>query len=143
MSATPLAYAGFWRRVAAFLLDCFIVFVPVQYLLLILVSLELESAGVWLSLADVAIWWAYKAGMESSGLQATLGKKAMSIKVCDLDGQRISFARASGRFVAWFISAMLFGIGYLVAAFTPKRQALHDIIASTLVVKADPFRPTS
>jgi uncharacterized RDD family membrane protein YckC/Tfp pilus assembly major pilin PilA len=129
-AATPI-FAGFWRRVAAYLLDNLVVMIPTVIAVVIL-----ESSEVWARLAPFVIWWAYKAAMESSAMQATFGKKAMGIKVCDLDGQRISFARASGRFFASFISAILICIGFIMAAFTTKRQALHDLIASTLVVNA-------
>jgi uncharacterized RDD family membrane protein YckC/Tfp pilus assembly major pilin PilA len=128
-AATPI-FAGFWRRVAAYLLDNLIVLIP-----MIVVVVILDSEG-WASLAQFVIWWVYKAGMESSAVQATLGKKAMGIKVCDMEGQRVSFARATGRFFASLISALLLCIGYIMAGFTTKRQALHDLIASTLVVNA-------
>jgi uncharacterized RDD family membrane protein YckC len=59
----------------------------------------------------------------------------MSIVVTDLQGNRISFARATGRHFAKYLSAFLLGIGFLMAAFTSKKQALHDFIAETLVVK--------
>jgi uncharacterized RDD family membrane protein YckC len=62
-------------------------------------------------------------------------KKAMGIKVVDLQGNRISFPRAFGRFFATYLSGIILGIGYLMALFTGKRQTLHDMIASTLVVK--------
>lgn len=81
------------------------------------------------------IAWLYSALMESSAKQATLGKMALGIVVTDLNGRRISFARATGRYFSKaFLSAILL-IGYIIAAFTEKRQALHDIIAGTLVVK--------
>lgn len=78
--------------------------------------------------------WLYYALMESSKRQATLGKMALGIKVTDTDGNRISFGRASGRYFAKFISGFVFMIGYIMAGFTAKKQALHDIIASCLVI---------
>ena len=75
--------------------------------------------------------------MESSSTQATLGKMAMSIVVTDISGNRVSFGRATGRHFAKIISAIILYIGYLMIAFTEKKQGLHDIIADTLVeVKA-------
>jgi len=78
--------------------------------------------------------WIYEAWMMSSEWQATVGKRALGIKVTGLDGGRISFARATGRHFAKYISICLLFGGYIMAAFTAKKQALHDMIAETLVV---------
>lgn len=78
--------------------------------------------------------WLYAAFMESSTTQATLGKMICGLKVTDENGNRLTFNRATGRHFAKFLSAMIFCIGYVMAAFTRKKQALHDIIAQTLVV---------
>ena len=72
--------------------------------------------------------------MESSQKQATLGKIIVGIKVTDLEGNRISFAKASGRHFGKYISAFILCIGYIMAGFTEKKQALHDILASCLVI---------
>jgi uncharacterized RDD family membrane protein YckC len=72
--------------------------------------------------------------MESSSKQATLGKLALGIVVTDLNGNRISFGRATGRYFGKIVSGMIFAIGYIMAGFTEKKQALHDMIASCLVV---------
>ena len=77
--------------------------------------------------------WIYEASMESSSRQATLGKMALSLSVVDLQGNRISFARASGRHFAKFLSGIILLIGYIMAGFTERKQALHDMIAGTLV----------
>ena len=82
-----------------------------------------------------AIGWIYCAGSESSSWQATPGKRILGIAVTDLAGSRISFARASGRYLAESLSSALFLIGYLVQPFTERRQALHDVLAGTLVVR--------
>lgn len=79
--------------------------------------------------------WVYYALLESSSWQATLGKKALGLEVTDLIGARISFGRATGRWAARYISVMTLGIGYLLAGFTEKKQALHDLIAGTLVIR--------
>jgi uncharacterized RDD family membrane protein YckC len=80
------------------------------------------------------IVWLYFAKLESSEAQATWGKRALSIFVTDANGQRMTFGRASGRFFAKIITGMIpFGIGYIMAGFTAKKQALHDMIAGTLV----------
>ncbi|MFC0270693.1 RDD family protein [Metabacillus herbersteinensis] len=80
---------------------------------------------------------AYYAGMHSSKWQATLGKKILGIKVTDLNGNRISFWRALGRLMSMqFLSGILM-IGFIITFFTEKKQSLHDLIASTIVVKED------
>ena len=73
--------------------------------------------------------------MDSSSKQGTLGKMAIGIKVTDLEGKRITFGRATGRHFGKYLSYFTMYIGYLMAAFTQKRQALHDIIAGTLVLE--------
>jgi len=75
--------------------------------------------------------------MESSVWQATLGKKTLGLRVTDLQGNRISFGRASGRFFGRIISGLTLFIGYIMAGFTEKKQALHDIIASCLVIRQE------
>src|SRR5882724_2698513 len=87
-SAQP--YAGFWRRTFAYLID---------YVLVIFASSMLGAllATVFRGLMPIVVIvsvWLYYALMESSELQATLGKRALGIKVTDLDGNRISFGRA-------------------------------------------------
>ena len=79
--------------------------------------------------------WLYYALLESSAWQATLGKKALGLEVTDLAGARVSFGRATGRYFARYISFFTIGIGYIMAGFTAKKQALHDMIAGTLVIR--------
>jgi len=86
---------------------------------------------VWVGL----IQWLYFALFESSRLQATPGKLLVGVKVTDMEGRRIGFGRATTRALAKGLSALLCYIGYLMAAFTAQRQALHDIMARTLVLK--------
>jgi uncharacterized RDD family membrane protein YckC len=138
-------YAGFWLRVAAFLIDGMILTAG-YFILMFAVAFSLlaqgpepqmaESLGfifgLWL--VSVIVPWLYVALMESSSKQATLGKMACGIKVTDLAGNRISFGRATGRHFAEAIIGFTFLVGYVMAAFTQRRQALHDMIASTVVV---------
>jgi uncharacterized RDD family membrane protein YckC len=81
--------------------------------------------------------WLYFALLESSKLQGTLGKAALNIRVTDLDGRRISFGRATGRHFGKWLSGLTLLIGYLIQPFTRRRQALHDLLAGTLVVRRD------
>lgn len=128
-----MIYSGFWVRSFAFLIDCIII-VPLNTIILSYLD---EGSVVRLLLPNL-IWWGYSAGMISSNFQATFGKKILGLKVVGLDGCRISFARASGRFFASILSGLIFGIGYLMVAFNPKKQGLHDQIAGTYVVKNMP-----
>ncbi|MDX6534177.1 MAG: hypothetical protein QOF68_1921 [Gaiellales bacterium] len=123
----PTSYAGFWKRAAAFLIDAIILAVPNA---IILAALGRSSGDLVVLVLD----WLYFAYQESSEAQATLGKRALGIKVTDVEGNRITFARATGRYFAKILSALTLLIGYIMAAFTARKQALHDLIAGTLVV---------
>ena len=79
----------------------------------------------------------YFAYFESSAKQATLGKQIVGIYVTDMNGERISFANALGRFFAKILSGMIMYVGYIMILFTEKNQGLHDMIASTLVMQRD------
>lgn len=83
---------------------------------------------------NAVIEWLYFALFESSAKQATFGKMIVGIKVTDLQGNKISFGRATGRYFGKILSGFILGIGYLMAAFTERKQALHDILSSCLVV---------
>jgi DNA phosphorothioation-dependent restriction protein DptG len=120
-------YAGFWRRFVAWLIDAVLLGL-VGVILNIIFQAEVSGP------VSTIIGWVYFAGMESSTRQATLGKQAMNIFVTDLNGQRLSFLRATGRYFAKFLSAIILLIGFFMAAFTARKQALHDMIASTLVL---------
>ncbi len=91
-----------------------------------------QAAG---SLVSLLIGWAYFAIQESSPKQATIGKQAMGLVVTDIEGQPISFAKASIRHFSKILSALILMIGYIMALFTEKKQALHDMIAGTLVLQ--------
>jgi uncharacterized RDD family membrane protein YckC len=122
-------YAGFWRRFFALILDTFVLSAADLFVHLILRS---ETS---ISLMNITIAWLYFALMESSIHQATLGKMAMGIHVTDMGEGRISFARATGRHFAKIISGLTLGIGYIMAAFTERKQALHDMMAGCLVIR--------
>jgi uncharacterized RDD family membrane protein YckC len=120
-------YAGFWKRFLAYLIDAIILGAIGGIL-----TMQMDDTAA--SSVTTIIGWLYFAGLESSARQATLGKSVLGIYVTDLDGNRISFLRATGRYFAKFISAIILMIGFIMAAFTPRKQALHDMIASTLVL---------
>lgn len=124
-------YAGFWRRWAAAVVDAILLYVVAVPVFLVV------GAGLLGNLVGLLVAWIYHAGMQSSPKQATFGKMAFGIKVTRLDGERASFLRATARYFSTLVSTVLAMIGYLMAAFTQKKQALHDLIAGTLVVRAD------
>lgn len=128
-----MKYAGFWIRFVALLIDCIII-VPLNNYILSYMG----DGSILRLLGPNLIWWVYTAGLTSSNLQGTLGKKILGLKVVDLNGNRISFARATGRFFASILSGLILGIGYLMVAFNPKKQGLHDQIAGTYVIKNTP-----
>ena len=121
------AYAGFWKRFAAVVIDAIIFSLASGILITITFG-----AGILVALFGQ---WIYEAWMISSEWQATVGKRAFGLTVTGLDGGRISFARATGRYFAKYISALLLCIGFIMAAFTARKQALHDMIAETLVIE--------
>jgi uncharacterized RDD family membrane protein YckC len=92
------------------------------------------AAGLLLRLVLMGVAWLYFAYQESSAAQATLGKRFLGLVVTDTSGRRISFARASGRHFGKIISGMILSIGYAMARFTERKQALHDMMAGCLVV---------
>jgi len=95
----------------------------------------MSNMGIF-ELVALVITWLYFALMESSPRGATVGKMAMSLRVVDEQGNRISFGRATGRFFAKFVSGIILLIGYIMVAFTERKRALHDMMAGTLVIKA-------
>ncbi len=138
-------YAGFWKRFAAYLIDWVLIVVASG---VFVVALDF-GLGLWEveeaeglanglgQLGGVAIAWLYYALMESGPRQATLGKLAIAIRVTDYRGGRIGFGRASGRYFAQILSALPFMIGYLMAGWTRRKQALHDLVAGCLVVNRE------
>ncbi|QGX66293.1 RDD family protein [Bacillus sp. ms-22] len=86
-------------------------------------------------LIGILVTWLYYALMETSKLQGTLGKMALGIKVTKVTGEKVTFGRATGRFFAKGFLSPILCIGYIIAFFTEKKQALHDLMASTIVVK--------
>lgn len=140
IEASQQYYAGFWKRFAAYIIDYIITFLAGVILGLILrvaerfLGISPNSAAITSSMISLLIGWLYFALMESSEKQGTLGKIVLGIKVTDHLGRKISFARASGRFWAKLLSVISLGVGYIMAAFTKKKQALHDMVADCLVV---------
>ena len=140
-------YGGFWIRFVAAIIDGIIVQVVVMPLSFVAGGVS-GFAGVMGGVPRSGLpilggligfvigvfgTWLYEALMESSTRQATLGKMVFGMKVTDLGGNRISFGRATGRHFGKWVSALILGIGYIMAGFTERKQALHDMLAGTLV----------
>jgi len=138
-------HAGFWRRSAAYLLDSIIVGVIGWIVAIVLMAGLVASGsfsamifGVFLNyIVLIALNWGYFAFQESSPAQATLGKRALGIKVTDEHAERIGFGRATGRFFGKIVSALIANVGFMLAGWTERKQALHDMMASTFVVFRD------
>jgi uncharacterized RDD family membrane protein YckC len=132
------AYGGFWRRGIAAAIDWLLIGV--------VVSLSIGYHGqlapphstvklvVYYALA-VAVVWLYFAAMEASALRATLGKRVVGVRVTTLDGRRIGFGRATARLLAKLLSLAPLGLGFVLAGVDARKQALHDKVAGTLVVR--------
>jgi uncharacterized RDD family membrane protein YckC len=148
-------YAGIWRRIGAWVLDgilLFVVFLPFMFGFMVsrfgadLAGLDLggdptatirEMARQMqpLSFTYALVTWLYFALLEASPKQASLGKMVVGIRVTDLDGHRLSLWRSAGRSAMRYLTSALFPPLLLVAALTRRRQAIHDLIARTLVVR--------
>ena len=129
----PIRYAGFWLRFAAYFIDGIILQV-LAILIYVISGSEILSPQLIPQLVVVIFNFGYFIVMESSDKQATLGKMAVGIYVTDTNGQRISSGRATLRIFGKFISVFTLLIGFFMAGFTERKQALHDMIANTLVV---------
>lgn len=146
------AYAGFWLRFCAAFVDGIILWIVMMIIDVVLFAAVGENYfNYWPdarpmtpavaamnglgSILGIIVGWLYGALQESSAQQATIGKRAVGIMVTDPNGQRISFARATGRHFGKFLSYIILLIGFIMAAFTERKQALHDMMAGTLVVK--------
>jgi uncharacterized RDD family membrane protein YckC len=154
----PSPYAGFWLRVVAHLIDDLLLGIGFGILVLIAVAIigvgslrtmiegmngedpqipaAMISAIIFVGLASMLLVWIYNAAMESSRHQGTLGKMALGLIVTDSQGRPIGFGHATGRYFAKLITGLIpLGIGYAMAGFTEKKQALHDMIAGCLVLR--------
>jgi uncharacterized RDD family membrane protein YckC len=133
-STNDFTYASFWKRLVAALIDGIIVSIPMRMIMFFVGATNPESALQW-SFVSAIVQFLYFTLMESSERQATIGKSMLHIYVIGTNGQRISFGQAAGRYFSKILSALILCIGYLMPLFTEKKQALHDMIASTYVVE--------
>jgi len=159
---TEIRYAGFGKRMASHLIDYFIicfVIVNVYYFFNAMVYSWFEAnpeafhrlypdsekydtyrmataiAFKWALVFNVFFSWGYYAGFESSPWQATPGKKLMGLTITDVDGDRISFAKGSGRYFGKIISGLILGLGYLAILWTERKQGWHDQMSDCVVTE--------
>jgi len=158
MNELELPYASFFQRALARFIDLWVVLLPLFIFYLIdralgspfrnlsvfhwqnpdsatmFLSTDLPGPLIILLLIKLFVAYPYFALLESSHWQGTLGKLALRIKVTDLTGNRISFARATGRYFCKIISSVEFMVGYIIS-FSDQRQTIHDYLSGTLVVR--------
>jgi len=161
-------HAGFWKRVAAYILDAIILYIPNLFIMKAMggdAAQETMKQAVMAAPGDLHVMmtayeqfystmstaviittvlaWLYFAVCESSPWQATVGKLALGIRVTDMHGNRISIPRALGRYAAKYLSTLILCIGFLMVGWTRRKQGLHDMIAGTLVLngRASEFKP--
>lgn len=151
---SEVSYAGFWRRLGAVCIDhlLFGAMIACSGFVLAFPALLLGFISMFsvatMTLFTISLWtfgtalllaahWLYYAGFEASSLQATPGKLAFDLRVCDGQLQRLTLKRSSIRYAAHYLSSLLLYFGYLISFFTAKRQTLHDLISDSLVVRAE------
>jgi uncharacterized RDD family membrane protein YckC len=153
-TGSSAGYGGFWIRLVALVVDTIIVRLAVFPIVALLSFMGLRHRDFFITgriensdipalmgTAFAAFWvfvlvnWLYEALLTSSAWQGTVGKKILGLRVTDEAGNRISFGRASGRHFAKYLSA-IFLVGFIMAAFTDRKRALHDMMAGTLVRKS-------
>jgi uncharacterized RDD family membrane protein YckC len=135
-------YGGFWLRLAAAVIDVVAIFVLVGVVLLVVALLNLIVGEQFLggdrfsSVLLMTVAWLYDAGLTASAARATLGKLVVGLRIDDADtGTRVNFLIASGRHFARVVSATLLLLGYVTMFWEPRRRAIHDLAAGTVVVK--------
>lgn len=148
-----MVYAGFWRRFAAVWIDSLVTsvistIIGILFVFLYIVpkalsadagrvaDMNAELQGYWIVM-NLAVAWIYYSVFESSSKQGTLGKLAVGIKVTDMQGNRIGIGIAFGRNFTKLFSMLIFFIGFIMVAFTKKKQGFHDIVAGCLVIGRD------
>ena len=149
VQSTRTGYAGFWRRFAAYIIDSLVLIVGgavIGGVLGFVMGSVLGASGTDIDtlksltqevglVVGLVLNWLYFTLFEASTSQATLGKSALGIVVTDESGQRISLGKANARYWSKIVSAIILGIGFLMAGFTEKKQGLHDMMSNCLVVR--------
>lgn len=160
-AAIPIVYAvspygGFWIRVLAYIIDRIVVGIllgPICFVFALRLAgtltyfhhpnpaqiVRIVHFVVIVGVLALVVQWLYEALLTSSSWQATVGKRILNLKVTDELGNPISFEKATGRFFGKILSSLLCGFGYLMVAFSARKQGLHDMLAGTLVMKTDAY----
>ncbi|HZZ70825.1 MAG TPA: RDD family protein [Pirellulales bacterium] len=152
--AASYVYASFGARVLAFVIDGFIIGIPSNVIMqavkpppaignghslaeVIRLFSDYMAQNPWLQISVMLLTWLYFALMESSSRQATFGKSILGLKVATTEGRRLNLSEASLRFWAKYVGSFMLtcGLGCLPILFTPRRQALHDMAARTIVIR--------
>ena len=160
LESKDIRFAGFWIRVVAYIIDGIVLNVPLYVIYAnFIYGMFFYNASSILSLSTsdhsldiksplmnsfgliyfitfvmpIIFDWLYHALMESSSKSATLGKLAFGLKVVTDNGERLTFANATGRYFAKYVSAFILGIGFLMVAFQREKRGLHDFMAGTVV----------
>lgn len=154
-TGATVVYAGFWLRFVAYIIDYIVCAVP-NYIINQIIGAVMSrrpaaitpgTAPNWSQLSvlfsiaiggaavSIVIGWLYYVLMETSAKQATLGKMALGLVVTDLNGNRLTFGRATGRYFGKILSSLTIYVGFMLAGWTERKQALHDLMAGTLVIR--------
>ncbi|MFT5182728.1 MAG: putative RDD family membrane protein YckC [Alphaproteobacteria bacterium] len=142
-SGITFRYAGFWLRLIAAAIDAGILLIVIWLLGFVFsvdITAPVHDGADFLNfrlfeLTAIFSAWMYFGVMESAAPQATVGKLFMGIYVTDIEGERLTFPQASMRYWAKYLSVFTLLIGFLLAAFTRQKQALHDRVVKSLVLK--------
>jgi uncharacterized RDD family membrane protein YckC len=133
-----VSFPGRWRRLGGWAIELVVVSLVLAIALVVGGAFTGEPRSFLGFLLGFTALWLYFAGLESSPRQTTLSGRWLGTRVTGLEGERISFGRATARHFSMYLSAITpFGIGYLMALWTKRRQSLHDWLTSTVVVKND------
>jgi uncharacterized RDD family membrane protein YckC len=140
-------HGGFWIRVLAYIIDAMILQFASSVIAAVGVAVVLGAGATDETVIGVGVIgvyaliiplnWLYFAILESSVWQGTLGKQALKLIVTDMNGERIGFGRATGRYFAKILSSLILLIGFFMVGWTQRKQGLHDLIAGTLVYRTD------
>lgn len=153
METAALEYVGFWARAGATIIDTVLILMVTTPLMLAFHgdSYWVYSDSYWLYTAltegpigflvtwvlpaiAVIIFWMTK--------QATPGKMVISATIVDADsGKAPTTGQLIGRYLAYYVSSIPLGLGFLWVAFDRKKQGWHDKLAGTVVVRPKHRRP--
>lgn len=145
-------HAGFWVRVGAHLLDWLLIFLVLLPIAILLGAMEVSfniqgntsivALGIFieyiLPFTVIMAFWRY--------MSATPGKRALKLKIVDArTGGKPTTSRFVGRYLAYYLSAIPLGMGFIWVAIDKEKRGWHDMISGTRVVTTSPelrFEPS-